>query len=105
MGKVPGDRILIEPKPLEKKTESGILISYGEDEKRHEAATNEGYVVAIGEHAFKDLWDGSVPIKLGDYVLFAKFSGVFVKDPETDKVYVICNDEDILYIIKSGEEK
>jgi co-chaperonin GroES (HSP10) len=59
----------------------------------------------MGPTAYTDL---SVPEekrpRVGDFVLWAKYAGVGVIDPETNEKLVILNDEDVLCILKRGEK-
>src|SRR5690349_5496269 len=101
MLKVPGHRVLIKPDALETKTQSGIVISYGDMEKRHEEATTKGVVVEIGPLAWKDaafrpdLPEWKPWCAVGDEVIYAKYSGKFVTDPEDNEKYYLTNDIDI----------
>lgn len=101
---VPGHRVLIKPKELVKKTESGIILNYGEDEERYAAATTQGVVVAIGPDAWKTMYingyQGQPWAKVGDEVLFAKYVGKDVTDPETNVKYRVINDEDIVCVFE-----
>lgn len=94
-------RILIKPIELEKEHDAGggikLALAYGDNEKRHEAARIEGHIVSMGETA-------DVPCKVGDHVVFAKYAGLYVNDPETDEEYVLINDEDILCIVRKGDK-
>jgi chaperonin GroES len=58
-----GDRVVIKPKEVEEKTKAGIYIPDSAKEKNQ-----EGIVVALGTE--KD-----IPVKIGDVVLFEKYSG------------------------------
>jgi co-chaperonin GroES (HSP10) len=69
---------------------------------RENASMDKGVVVAIGETAFKD-YGIECPFKVGDYVCYAKFGGKDVTDPETGKVHVIVNDEDVVAILSKKE--
>lgn len=66
---------------------------------RENASMDKGHVVAIGETAFRDYGIES-PIKVGDYISYAKFGGKEITDPETEKVYVAINDEDCIAILR-----
>ena len=66
---------------------------------RENASMDKGVVLAIGETAFKDYGIES-PIKVGDYVSYAKFGGKDITDPEDGKVYVVINDEDVVAILR-----
>jgi co-chaperonin GroES (HSP10) len=69
---------------------------------RENASMDKGVVLAIGETAFRD-YGVECPIKVGDYITYAKFGGKDVTDPETDKVFVIINDEDVVAILSKKE--
>lgn len=104
------NRVLVEPEQLKKEhkvegTDKTLLVAYGKEEAKHEKSRVEGIVVDIGPTAYKDLTE-TCPIGLGDHVVFARYSGVFVTDPETGKTLVVLNDSDILCkVIKEGESK
>ena len=99
MLEVVGHRVLVKPKSLEKEHNVGngvkLVISYGSDEKRHEAATMQGTVVGVGPAAWKDWGDGSPWAKIGDEIIYAQYAGKNVEDPETKERYVVINDEDV----------
>ena len=102
MLKVVGNRVIIKPKELEKKTSAGIIIEYGEMEKRHEAATMEGTVVGIGPCCWEDYSDQQW-CKVGDQVIFAQYAGKVVKDPEDGQKYFVINDIDVQVIVESKD--
>ena len=79
----------------------GIVIPEHEDNKRAQAGVDKGVVVAIGPTAYRD-FNTDTPIKVGDMVAFARFSGKTILDPKDDEEYVALNDEDIVAIL-SGE--
>lgn len=60
------DRILVEPAAAEEKTASGIIIPDTAKEK-----PQEGTVIAVGEGTT----DKPVTVKVGDKVLYGKYSG------------------------------
>jgi co-chaperonin GroES (HSP10) len=103
------NRVLVKPEKLKRShkiegTDIELALSHGDKEKQVEASRVEGTVVAIGPTAYKDLTD-EVPIKQGDYVVFARYSGVFVVDPETKETLVVLNDSDVLCVVRQGESK
>ncbi|MEK7570409.1 MAG: co-chaperone GroES [Patescibacteria group bacterium] len=85
-----GDRIVVKPATQEEVTKSGIVLPDTVDKEKKE----QGEVVAIGtgEKIMK------LGLKLGDVVLFGKYSGdeVEVEDIE----YKILKDEDVLAILQ-----
>ena len=88
------DRVIVEPLEGEEKTASGILLPETAKEK-----PQEGLVVAIGPGRWDE--DGKkrveMEIKLGDKVVFAKYSGSEIK--LDDKKYLILSEKDILAIV------
>ena len=97
MLKVVGDRVLIKPRDLEKKSKGGIILNYGDQENVYKMATQEGTIVDIGPEAYseyKEPW-----VKVGDQVIFAQYSGKFVEDPETEEKYIVINDIDVQLVI------
>ena len=86
------DRVLIQPAPAEQKTTSGIIIPDTAQEK-----PQEGKVVAVGGGAKTE--DGKIipmDVKVGDKVLFGKWSGTEVKIG--GKEYSIMKESDIMGI-------
>ena len=101
-------RILIKQLSLEdtskeyrKAQEIGIIIPEHEDNRRAKAGVDKGTVVAIGPTAYRD-FNTDVPIKVGDVIAFAKFSGKIIVDPADEEEYVALNDEDVVAIL-TGE--
>ena len=92
MGKVNikplADRVLIEPLPAETKTASGLFIPDSAQEKQH-----KGTVVAVG----KGKKDEPMTVKVGDQVLYGKYSGSELQFDGKD--YLMMKEEDILAII------
>ncbi len=101
-------RILVKQDKLEETNQdylrakrAGIIIPEHEDNKRAQAGVDTGTVVAIGATAYKD-FGVSPPVKIGDQIAFAKFSGKVIIDPKDGQEYVALNDEDLVVVI-SGE--
>lgn len=82
------DRVLIEPIEAETKTASGIIIPDNAKEK-----PQKGNVVAVG----KGTKDEPMTVKVGDTVLYGKYSGTDLKLEGKD--YLIMREADILAII------
>lgn len=97
-----GHKVLIRPRPVEKER-SGIILVH--DEHRELAATIEGEVVALGETAYLKVDDGRPWVKPGDYVLYAKYAGALVIDPDTEENFVVVHDVDIVCRIIRQETK
>ncbi|KQC32779.1 molecular chaperone GroES [Nonlabens sp. YIK11] len=82
------DRVLIEPTAAEQKTASGLYIPDTAKEK-----PQQGTVVAVG----KGKKDHEMTVKVGDTVLYGKYSGTELKLEGTD--YLIMREDDILAIV------
>jgi chaperonin GroES len=93
-------RVLVKLKPVEKTTESGIIIP-DTTTRKEQAATEEGVIIAIGETFAKDYGAVNIP-QVGDKVYFAKYAGKFIKDEDGTDL-VLLNDEDIVAIIKDED--
>ena len=88
------DRVLIKALDSEEKTSGGIIIPDTAKEK-----PQEGEVVAVGPGAKSE--DGkivSMDVKVGDIVLFGKWSGTEIKIDGTE--YSIMKESDIMGIAK-----
>ncbi len=82
------DRVVIEPKPAEEKTASGLFIPDTAKEK-----PLEGTVVAVGPGT-KEV---AMEVKKGDKVLYGKYAGTEVQ--ANGKDYIIMRQSDVLAII------
>ena len=88
------DRVLIQSLDSEEKTSGGIIIPDTAKEK-----PQEGKVIAVGPGAKSD--DGKttpMDVKVGDHVLFGKWSGTEVKID--GKEYSIMKESDIMGILE-----
>ena len=93
-----GHRVLLKPKDVEKVTKGGIYIPDNVADKEARATT-VGTVINVGPTAWHD-FPGDPWCKEGDVVLYGKYGGKIVEDPNTKEKYVVCNDEDIICILK-----
>ena len=82
------DRVLIEPAKAETTTVSGIIIPDTAQEK-----PQKGIVVAVGNGTK----DHEMSVKIGDQVLYGKYSGTELKFEGTD--YIMMRESDLLAII------
>ena len=82
------DRVLIEPAKAETTTVSGIIIPDTAQEK-----PQKGIVVAVGNGTK----DHKMSVKIGDQVLYGKYSGSELKFEGTD--YLMMRESDLLAII------
>ncbi|HKB86315.1 MAG TPA: co-chaperone GroES [Ignavibacteriaceae bacterium] len=89
-----GDRVIVKPMEAEEKTKGGIILPDTAKEK-----PIEGTVVAAGPGKVSD--DGKaikMEVKVGDKVLYGKYSGTEV-NVEGDE-YLIMRESDIFAIIE-----
>ena len=87
------DRILVERLEEQEQKRGGIIIPDTAKEK-----PQEGKVIAVGTGKVAD--DGkrlALDVKVGDKILFGKYSGSEVK--VDDKEYLIMREEDVLAVI------
>lgn len=99
-----GHKVLIKPQPVKetyKTNIEGFVIPV--DEARELAATTIGEVIALGDTAYIKVDDGRPWVKKGDKVLYAKYAGAMVVDPDTDEQYVVVHDVDIVCIINKSK--
>ena len=82
------DRVLVEPAAAEEKTASGIIIPDTAKEK-----PQQGKIVAIGTGKK----DEPINVKVGDQVLYGKYSGTEVTIE--GKEYLIMKESDIYGIV------
>ncbi|ERJ84794.1 chaperonin GroS [Peptostreptococcaceae bacterium oral taxon 113 str. W5053] len=86
-----GDRLLIKRFEAEEKTASGLVLP-----SKAKEAPNMAEIIAISEELEKDEKKGST-IKVGDKVIYSKFSGTEVKYEGTD--YLIIKYTDLLAVL------
>ncbi len=94
-----GDRVLVKRVKEEEKTKGGIIIPDTAQEK-----PQEGEVVAVGPGARDE--DGErieMDVKVGERILFGKWSGTEVKVDGDD--LLIMKESDILGVIDSAPAK
>jgi chaperonin GroES len=82
------DRVLVKPLEAETKTASGIIIPDSAKEK-----PQKGNVIAVGPGTTEN----PVTVKVGDTVLYGKYSGTELKLQNND--YLIMRESDILAIV------
>jgi chaperonin GroES len=88
------DRIVVKVLEAEEVTKGGIVLPDTAKEKPQEAE-----VVAVGKGRVSDEGKVIAPeVKVGDKVLFGKYSGTEIKIDAED--YLILKEDDILAIVK-----
>lgn len=88
-----GDRVVLKQMVAEETTKSGIVLTSQNKEKPQQAE-----VVAVGPGGMVDGKEIKMEVKVGDKVIYAKYSGTEVK--LEDEEYLIVKQSDILAIIQ-----
>jgi len=89
-----GDRVIVKPTEQKEVKKGGIIIPDTAKEK-----PQEGEVIAVGPG--KKTEDGKIlpmNVKVGDKVLYGKYSGTEIKIDDVE--HLILNEDDIYAIIK-----
>lgn len=89
-----GDRVVIEARELETKTAGGIVIPDTADKDK----PIEGTIVAIGNGKYIDGKLTPLQVKVGEKVLFGKYSGTTIK-VDGDELLVM-REEDIMGVLE-----
>ena len=90
-----GDRVVLKQFEAEETTKSGIILTSKTQEKPQEAE-----VIAVGPGGLVDGKEVTMQVKVGDKVIFSKYSGTEVEgESEKDKL-VIVKQNDILAVIE-----
>lgn len=88
-----GDRVVIKALVAEETTKSGIVIPGQAKEKPQQAE-----VVAVGPGGMVDGKEVTMQVKVGDKVIYSKYSGTEVKLEEEE--LIVVKQSDILAIIE-----
>lgn len=95
-----GHRVLIKAEEVEETTKGGIVLP-GELTKKQQLAEIRGRVIEIGLTAYSD--QAAPFCKVGDRVIFAKYSGILY-DGKDGEEYRVINDLDIVATIEEEEK-
>lgn len=101
-----GHRVLIRPDFVEEKSKGGIILAQ-DTVKQEQGAQVIGTVLDIGSACWVDINDGLPWCKVGDRVIFAKYSGMKIWNPVEGKYredILIVNDTDICGLVTEEEE-
>lgn len=88
-----GDRVILKQLEAEDKTKSGIVLPNQAKEKPQEAE-----VLAVGPGGVIDGKEVVMQVKVGEKVIYSKYSGTEVKVGEEE--YIIVKQSDILAILE-----
>jgi chaperonin GroES len=87
-----GDRVVLKQLVAEETTKSGIVLPGQNKEKPQQAQ-----VLAVGPGGMVDGKEVKMEVKVGDNVIYSKYSGTEIKMDEEE--YIIVKQSDILAII------
>ena len=88
------DRILVKIGIPDEKTEGGIILPESSQEK-----PQQGEVVAVGEGKILDNGDArALAVKVGDAILFGKYSGTEIK--LNGEELVVMREDDIMAVVE-----
>lgn len=88
-----GDRVVLKQLVAEETTKSGIVLPGQGKEKPQQAE-----VIAVGPGGVVDGKEVKMEVKVGDQVIFSKYSGTEVKLDEDE--YIIVRQNDILAVVE-----
>ena len=94
------DRVVVKPLERDETTKSGIVLPDTAKEK-----PQEGLIEAVGNGKYNEQTGQRIAldVKVGDRVIYAKYSGSETKIDEQD--YLILSERDILAIVGSNGKK
>ena len=87
------DRVVLKQLVVEETTKSGIVLPGQAKEKPQQAE-----VIAVGPGGVVDGKEVTMQVKVGDQVIFSKYSGTEVKTDDAE--YIIVKQNDILAVIE-----
>ena len=88
-----GDRVVLKQLVAEETTKSGIVLPGQNKEKPQQAE-----VLAVGPGGMVDGKEVKMEVKVGDQVIYSKYSGTEVE--VDDEKYVVVKQNDILAVIE-----
>ena len=88
-----GDKVVLKAIKEEEKTKSGIILTGEAKEK-----TQQAEVIAVGPGGIVDGEEVKMQVKVGDTVIYSKYSGTEVTLEDED--FIIVSQSDILAIVE-----
>ena len=89
------DKVVLKPLVAEETIKSGIVLPGQAKEKPQQAE-----VIAVGPGGLVDGKEVTMQVKVGDKVIFSKYSGTEIETGEEDEKFVIVKQNDILAVIE-----
>ncbi|MFB0959295.1 co-chaperone GroES [Proteiniclasticum sp. QWL-01] len=93
-----GDRVLLKKLEAEERTKGGIILTGSAKE-----APQEAEVIAVGPGEMKDGALVPMEVRVGDKVIYSKYSGTDVKHRQEE--YILVSQKDILAVVTDEEAK
>jgi chaperonin GroES len=88
------DRVVVEPREIETKTAGGIFIPDTADKDK----PMRGVIVAVGNGKYYEGKLQPLQVKIGDEILFGKYSGTAIKLVEQE--LLVMREEDIMGVVE-----
>ena len=87
-----GDRLIVRAIEEEETTASGIVLPDTAKEK-----PQKGKVIAVGDGRYDEDGDKRIPLDVaeGDEVLYSKYGGTEIKDPDTGEELLVLRESDV----------
>ena len=104
---VVGCRILIRPFKLQEhdktfaSAKAAGIVLMDTSERKEQINIDKGTVLEIGSKCHEDYTQN---LSVGDVIGYAKFGGKFVTDTQTDEIFLIINDEDVICKFSKEQE-
>lgn len=98
---VKGRRLLVKPDEITTKVG---MFEIPTDKKLERAGQMRGTIVSVGHLCWKDFSDETPWCKEGDWVQYVRYAGATIEDPVTKIDYHVMNDEDVVAVLRRGEE-
>lgn len=89
------DKVVLKPLVAEETTKSGIVLPGQAKEKPQQAE-----VIAVGPGGLVEGKEVTMQVKVGDKVIFSKYSGTEIETGDDEEKYVIVKQNDILAVIE-----
>lgn len=103
---VTGCRLLVKPFQIQEHDKvfasalKAGLVLMEQSKRKEQVNVDKGTVLQVGPGCHPD-YVGD--LKEGDVIGFAKFGGKFVQEPNSEDIYLIINDEDVICVFKDTE--
>lgn len=60
---------------------------------------NTGIVLGYGKQCWVDVGDGTPWVAVGDHIIYARYGGKRIEDPETGEWLLLLNDKDVIGLV------